>query len=222
MAIWFEKKWENGFQLGIWQLDEPEEFFISRLKLLPVEKEELSKIKGRRRLEWLASRMLIHLMLSDDPEWDRIPLIKDEFGKPHLYGTLLDISFSHSFDYAAVIIANRKAGIDIQKFVPRIGVLSHKFMRADELACLDEKYQLEHLHFFWGAKEALYKSYGRRQLDFKEHLIVHPFNYQDITTTIGTVSKGDTIQEHELYFEKIGDYFLVYSLEQTVDIEFDN
>ncbi len=214
MALWFEKGWGNGYQLGIWKLEEPESYFSAKLDLLPIEQEELKKIKGRRRVEWLASRHLIHLMLSDEPEWGRTPLVKDEFGKPHLYGTLLDLSFSHSHEFAAVIIANKTTGIDIQKFVPRIDAIAHKFMRDEELESLDENNRLEHLHLYWGAKEALYKSYGRRQLDFKEHIITKPFDYQLITESTGIVSKGDFHMEHELFYEKIGEYFLVFSLER--------
>ncbi len=219
MALWFEKGWGNGYQLGIWKLDEPESYFTARLDLLSVEQEELAKIKGRRRVEWLASRHLIHLMLTEKPEWDRIPLIKDEFGKPHLYGTLLDLSFSHSQEFAAVIIANKKTGIDIQKFVPRINAIAHKFMRDEELESLDENYRLEHLHFYWGAKEALYKSYGRKLLDFRENIIVKPFEYQLITQSEGAVSKDSFYMEHELFYEKIGDYFLVFSLERPLNPE---
>ncbi|HFA48219.1 MAG TPA: 4'-phosphopantetheinyl transferase superfamily protein [Bacteroidetes bacterium] len=213
MALWYEKEWSHGYQLGIWKLEEDEAFFQKKLELQKVEEEELSRIKGRRRLEWLASRYLIHALLSDMPEWDRIPLVKDEFGKPHLHGSLLDLSFSHSSEFVAVIISKMKVGIDIQRFVPKITLLERKFMRAEESGSLEEKTRLEHLHFYWGAKEALYKAYGRKLLDWKENMLVEPFDYQEVGQTRGVVTKGEFYQEYDIFFEKKGGYFLVYCFE---------
>ena len=207
----------DGGQLGIWKIEEPERFFTERLVLAEVEQAELAPLRGRRRLEWLASRYLIHDLLSDEPEWDRIPLRKDGFGKPHLYGSPLHLSFSHTHEWVAVIVSEVPVGIDIQVFVERIGRLKGKFMRAGELASLVEKTELEHLHFYWGAKEALYKAYGRRELDWREHILVKPFDYQKVTASFGQVCKGDFCQNYELVFERHPAFFLsIASLKPTV------
>lgn len=212
MALWHEKKLENDIHLGIWKIEEDEAFFLNRLTLAAPEMAEFSRIKGRRRLEWLASRYLVHWMLSDEPEWDRIPLHKDDCGKPHLHGSPLHLSFSHSHEFVAVILATRSVGIDIQFFVPRIDRIAHKFMRPEELASLQDESRLAHLHFFWNAKEALFKAYGRKQLDWKMNILVEPFEYQDFTLTKGLVTKDDFHQAYRLYFEKHDAYFLGYCL----------
>ena len=155
MALFHEIPWQNGHQVSIWKIEEDEGFFLDRLDLHEKEKAELEKIKGRRRLEWLASRYLVHLMVSDEPEWDRIPLLKDEFGKPHLNDHELHVSFSHSKEFVAVILGKMSVGIDIQRFVPRISAIAHKYMREEEFASLMDETRLEHLHYYWGAKEAL-------------------------------------------------------------------
>ena len=84
MSLYHEKDLANGYQWAIWKIEEDEPFFLQRLDLHASETAELANMKGRRRLEWLASRYLVHHMVSDEPDWDRIPLLKDEFGKPHL------------------------------------------------------------------------------------------------------------------------------------------
>ena len=42
---------------------------------------------------------------------------------------------------------------------------------------LQPKTRMEHLSVYWGAKEALYKAYGRKKLEFKQHILVEPFKY---------------------------------------------
>ena len=213
MPLYLKKKWQSGHQWAIWEITEDEPFFLDHLSLHEQEAAELARIKGRRRLEWLASRYLVHLMVADAPEWDRTPLLKDEFGKPHLDGSDLHVSFSHSHRFVAVILGKMTVGIDIQKFVPKITAIAHKFMRMEEAATLTNDTRLEHLHFYWGAKEALYKCYGRKQLDFRKHIHVQPFVYQETGKTTGIVSKDAFHQTYDLFFEKIDGYFLVYAVE---------
>ena len=79
---------------------------------------------------------------------------------------------------------------------------------------LEAASRIEHLHVYWGAKECLYKAYGRRQLDFKGHIHIDPFAY-DLSKGYftGQVKKEAFVGHFELYYEKIDDYMLVYALE---------
>ena len=216
MALWLKRTLENGAHLGVWKIEEEEEFFLQQLFLHPVELKELEPIKGRRRLEWLASRFLVHEMLLDHGNEDRIPVLKDAHGKPHIWGSPFHLSFSHSHEFVAVILAETHTGIDIQIFVPKIGRLAHKFLRDAEMISLRDDTRLEHLHFYWGAKESLFKAYGRRKIDFRENLIVEPFDYQLVGKTTAAVVKGDHVHHYDLWFEKKGEYFLVYCLENSI------
>jgi 4'-phosphopantetheinyl transferase len=213
MPLWLKKDLPNNAYLGIWKIEEDEAFFLQQLDLQPVEQAELAPVKGRRRLEWLASRYLVHDMLLGHGHDDRVPVLKDDCGKPHLWGTPFHLSFSHSYDFVAVILANAPAGVDIQKFVPKIGAIAHKFMREEESACLAAETRLEHLHIFWGAKEALYKAYGRRELDFRQHIFVEPFEFKTEGETPARVIKDDFNAAYRLVFEKIENHFLVYCIE---------
>ena len=202
-------------ELGLWQIAEDERFFLEQMTLPEKEAEELTKIKGHRRLEWLASRWLLHILSGRE---ERGNCLKDEFGKPYLEHSLFDISISHSRKYTAVIAAPRLVGVDIQKLVPKIERIAHKYMRPEELDSLETASRLEHLHVYWGAKEALYKAYGRRRLDFREHIILEPFAYElEKGRCRGTVKKEDFQRNFRIFYEKIDNYVLVYALEEVPD-----
>ncbi len=199
-------------ELGIWEITETEDFFIEKLDLFPTEKEYIATLKGRRKLEWLAGRFLLHYMSG---RAIRGACIKDEFGKPFLEDSPYQISISHSRELASVIAAPFSIGIDIQKLVGKIERIAHKFMRDNEMESLEEGTRLEHLHVYWGAKEALYKAYGRRELDFKKHIHIEPFAY-DLENGFcsGQVLKGDFKARYQIWYERRGDFILVWAIEE--------
>lgn len=161
--------------LGIWEIAEPEYFFVEGLQLTAEEEDYASTLMDKRRLEWLAGRYLLHVLSGRDV---RGACIRDDWGKPHLQDSLYEISISHTTGRAAVIAGPKPVGVDIQELVEKIERIAQKFMRPDELESLRPPYRLEHLHVYWGAKESLYKAYGKRQLDFREHIFIQPFSFQ--------------------------------------------
>lgn len=217
MALLFQKKLQDNTEIAVWKIDETETFFINGLSLLPVELSELNLLKGRRRLEWLASRYLVHLMLTDLGLSDldsRIPLIKDTHGKPYLENSGLHVSFSHSHEMAAAILSHRSVGIDIQYFVSKIEIISQKYLRNVEASALKPNTRLQQLHIFWGAKESMYKSYGKKELDFRDQIMVDPFDFEEKGSMImGKLEKNGKIRHYEMAYEMHGLYFLVWALE---------
>ncbi len=200
-------------ELGLWRITETEEWFRDRLLLYPAELRQLSNIKGRKRREWLAVRQLVHYMSGRE---QRGAFVKDEYGKPHLEGSDWQISISHSHQLAAAIAAPMTVGIDIQFLVAKIGRLAHKYMRPDELESLQSKTEIEHMHVYWGAKEALYKAYGRRELDFKTHIHVHPFEFNlENGTCQGQINKDEWVKDYDIHYRMVErEYMLVYVLER--------
>ncbi len=198
-------------ELGTWHITEPESFFIEKLALLPAEKDYIATLKGRRKLEWLAGRYLLHYMSGRAV---RGACIKDEHGKPYLIDSPYQISISHSREMASVIAAPFSVGIDIQKLVAKIERIAHKFMRPCELDSLHPATRLEHLHVYWGAKEALYKAYGRRELDFIKHIRIEPFAY-DLNQGFcsGKIQKGDFRAYYQIWYERRADFILVWARE---------
>ena len=215
MPLFFHRHLIPEGELGIWHITEPAEYFESRLTLRPSEEAQLAELKGHRRLEWLAGRWLLHEMSGRE---ERGACLKDEHGKPHLEGSLYDISISHSREMAAIMAAPRTVGVDIQKLVTKIERIAHKYMREEESASLQPVSRLVHLHVYWGAKEALYKAYGRRQLDFKAHIHIAPFVFDPQGGSFsGEIIKDDYRAKYKIYYEQFGEYILVHAMEDIGD-----
>ena len=189
-------------------------YFLDRLELFPSEIQQLAKIKGRLRLEWLASRWLLHTMSGRTL---RGACLKDEFGKPYLTDSHFSISISHSWNMVAIMAAPYNIGIDIQREVSKIARIEKKFMRPVEKESLQDDTKIPHLHIYWGAKEALYKAYGRKKLGFVRHIHVDPFDYDlSIGQTTAAIHKESYHAYFELYYEKVEEIYLVYVIEKEI------
>ncbi len=198
-------------ELGIWKIEEPESFFLEKLDLLPAELAQIAGMKGHRRVEWLAGRYLLHYMSGRKI---RGACLKDEYGKPYLEDSPYQISISHSNGWVAIIAAPAAVGVDVQLVVEKIERIAYKFMREEEMAALSAEYRLENLHVYWGAKEALYKAYGRREIDFIEHLHIQPFNFSPTGgQTTGRIVKDRLDWGFEVEYEMWEGYVLVWAIE---------
>lgn len=162
------KEWNIGDdgRGAIWKVEEDEAFFAEKTGVV-------SDIKNdKRRIEHLAGRfLLMHL----EEEFPLHTIHKDEHDKPRIPEDQFHFSISHSWPYVAVAVDPvDSAGIDIQIWHPRMDQIKHKFLSESEqeTMCHDAKY----FTLAWCAKEAVYKWYGRRGIDFKEHLPIAYFS----------------------------------------------
>ena len=213
MPLIFHKILPNGGELGAWQIEETEAYFLDKLELFPSEIRQLSKIKGRLRLEWLASRWLLHLLSGRTL---RGACLKDEFGKPYLTDTDFEISISHSWNMVSVMAAPYSIGVDIQREVKKIARIEKKFIRPVEKDSLQALTKVPHLHIYWGAKEALYKAYGRKMIGFVRHIHVNPFVYDlSIGHTTAAIHKEDYHAYFDVFYEQVADCYLVYVIEKN-------
>lgn len=171
MPFLLKYKDQSDNHLGLWKLEdaEDENYFIERLELSEEESTYFATLKARRRLEYLASRYSLHLLTRRK---QRAICLKDEYGKPYIADSSHKISFSHSNKMIAVYASPQDCGVDIQLLVSKISRIAHKFISEKESLQIDENHTLLYQHFFWGAKEALFKAYGRNNVDFLKHLEV--------------------------------------------------
>ncbi len=152
-------QWNNddGSTAAIWKIEEPESFFIQATGLVfPGIRNE------KRRMERLAGRFLLKFLQEDFPLHHILP---DAHDKPRIAGNKYFFSISHSWPYvAAVVSPDTEAGIDIQRWHPRMHTLQQKFLSPEEqlLAGNDDKI----ITLAWCAKEAAYKWQGNRKVDF--------------------------------------------------------
>lgn len=198
-------------ELGIWKIQEDESFFLQKMILSREDKLRIADMHEVRRIEWLTGRWLVKKLAG------RQSVCKTQHtGKPYLENSKFQISISHSKGLVSVVVAPKNVGIDIQKITPKVSRVAKKFMRTIEAASLQPESYLEHLHVYWGAKEALYKAYGMKGLDFKKHIHVNPFSYQSQGqgNCKGLVAKNEYYSDFDLHYEKYQEHILVFALER--------
>lgn len=203
---------ENSI-LAIWKIDERKEDLVN---LIDERLHEISKPKnvhdnvGK---HWLASRALL-LQLFDK---HKVEVHKDLNNKPSLVvdGKRYFIAITHSYDYAAVMISDRhEVGLDMERIDKRIGRVAHKFINDDELLYVSKVKEDDLILYqtiIWSAKETIYKIYGRKELDFKEHMSVCAFQLKQDTFS-GRIHKLKEQHTLEMKFEQIQEYILCYCL----------
>jgi 4'-phosphopantetheinyl transferase len=177
----FNRQPMPGVQLAVWQVLESEAHYRDGLHWGTAELAELAAHQApQRRLEWLASRWLLHRLTGTDT---RLELQKNGDLRP-FFAERPDwhCSLSHTHGYVAALLSTESvAGCDLQLIVPKISRIAHKFMRDDERAVLEAHPLEQHLliqHLYWSAKEALYKAYSRREVDFRAHLYIESFEWE--------------------------------------------
>ena len=119
------------------------------------------------------------------------------------------------------IISERPVGIDIQYLTPKLEIVAPRVMNENKLKNLDPNNRLEHLHVYWGAKEALYKAYGEKGLDFRKQIIIKPFHLlieddasHSTKITEGSVLADNRTHRFDIFYKKIKNYILVYAIEK--------
>lgn len=210
MPVVYHKKIDEQTSLAVWKITETEEELISGLQL---KQHELSLIdslsKGKRTLHWLSTRLLLRTMLDTQ---DYIDCQMDEHGKPYLVNSNTQISLSHSYDYAAVIISrDKKVGIDIELIKHKIKSIKHKFLSDVELAQKQIGDNTNGLYVCWCAKEAIYKWNGKKGLEFRQHIHIKPFKLKDEGTLQALVELEDGTRALDVgYFKTDDGYMLGY------------
>ena len=198
---------------AVWHIDESNAYFEERLRLNADEIEILKDFSERKHLEWLSSRYLLHIMTGSK---SRTLCVKDEHGKPTLINSEYHISLSHSLNRIAVIASRHSVGIDIQKVVSKIGRISRKFCNEYELQLIpnEDKAELLYYHIIWGAKECIYKSYGKRKVDFRGHMTISDLG-DNLTSGIakGIIDIGDFKASYNIEYHLMDEYMIVTSVE---------
>lgn len=209
MALAYHKKITENTEFAIWKIEEPEEELYAQLQLKTHEKSVYATLNnGKRNLHWLSTRVLLRQLLNTS---SYIDCEIDEHGKPYLPNLPYHISFSHSFDYAAVIISKEDyVGIDIEIIKDKIERVASKFLVKDEIDFIDKQQKVEHLYVCWCAKEAIYKLQGKKNVSFKDHIRIHPFAYKQNGNFTAVLKTDEEHKEFNVHFEKFENYMIGY------------
>jgi len=190
-------------KIGIWKITESEDELLNALIGKGFDESTIYQTKNKQRLkQWLATRILLSHF------FDNATINYDDLGKPHLDNGW-HISISHSNEFVAMIInQNEPCGIDIEKVTPKIERIKHKFLNPLDLQTITS---LEHLTLYWGAKEALYKYYGKKEVLFIENLFIYNFSENEGSFN-GEIKMPDFQKEIPMAWERLEDFVLVYTL----------
>ncbi len=200
---------DEDTRLAIWQIAEPQDFFISQLKLNDADYAVIRTITSDARLtEFLASRYCVRLLAGIEEE---LTLVKDEHGKPSIKGHPLHISISHCAGYAAAMISrNHTVGLDIEPIHTRVMRIINKFLGEKELNYLVPARETDQAVLMWSAKEALYKYYGQKGLSFSRDIMLGPQPVEEKGMFEAQVTTKDVTINHAVHFERLGGIMLTY------------
>ncbi|MCW5910038.1 MAG: 4'-phosphopantetheinyl transferase superfamily protein [Cyclobacteriaceae bacterium] len=160
-----------------------------------------------KRLEWLAGRALLKELV-EQCGLEFYGLEKNAFGKPSLKKHLHHISLSHSYPYvAAQIDLHTEVGIDLEQPKAKLLSVAPRILASGELTDAGQDV-IKHC-VYWCAKEALYKSYGKRGLHFADHLNIKPFELARMGDLHGTIEINGFRRELPLHYLVQPDYVLV-------------
>ena len=102
-------------------------------------------------------------------------------------------------------------GIDLQIYNSRIKTIKDKFLNPSEIKLI--KNEEEDLHYFWCAKEAVFKAHGRKKIYLKDHIFIRSINRYKKTIQ-ATLVDGNFKKDYSMNYLKIENYYLVYT---TID-----
>lgn len=191
--------------LSLWHLTETEAWFAAHYPLLSAgERTELAMLKGVRRHEWWAGRYALYQLTGWRPaEWQ---LVKDAQGKPYFpHSAQYHCSLSHSEGrIVGALLAQAPCGLDVQMANTKVQRVIERVLHEEEIAFLQAQpaaEQIQWAHWFWCGKEALYKAYGKRALDFRTDIRISfnpPTAAITTLTTLATVTKDNNRFEYTL------------------------
>lgn len=206
MPLIYHQQHDDYTQVGVWRGTEST---LELQQTLPAQWIKRLPQHPQRQRETLSARNALRTLM---PKSAAPVFAKDAAGKPYLVH-LADTHFSltHSNAAGAAVLSNRPCGIDLQVRVEKILRLRSKFERPDEREVVAAQAdEVAALHILWGAKESLFKLWGRRLIDWREHLLVDAFDAEANSGSFtGRVVKPEAVLHADLHYVWLDDSCLV-------------
>lgn len=211
MPLYKTIQFNKATRILVWEIVETFEDLFDQVILNDINLLRLNNMKSEMHQRgFLSVRMLLQEAGYSDAD-----LYYDEFGKPHLKDDT-HISITHSFGFSAIILSDRKVGIDIELRREKIKLIAEKFIDTEFDFLEKEKTEdyISKLTVIWGAKEAVFKIQNEVGISFKDHISLFPFDMiENKTSAILTFSNLN--KEFSVFFEEIEDFTLVYVFEKN-------
>jgi len=211
MGLIIRKQLSTGCMLGVWEICEDYDTLRSFLNLEDSDVHSLESFRNQeRKLEFLSVRSLLTRMA--DPS---AKIIYNGTRKPFLRDKSFNISITHSYLLTSILLSrNKRVGIDMEYMTDRINKVAHKFISKDEYITEDEALQRYHLYIHWCAKEALYKLCDKPNLNFRENLLISPFQVNEKGVIKGHLDTVPRKEDFDLHYFKHDNYIIVWCCEK--------
>ncbi len=207
MPVFFQHQINEFTRLGVWKIEETEEFFKGNVP------QHRDVTHPHKRLQHLAGRFLLQYLFPDFP-YELIEIADTR--KPFLKDERYHFSISHCGDYAAAIVSSRnRVGVDVEIPTEKVLRLSGKFLSEKECSMFNVQCSMlndnpapasrlppsQELRraiptLLWSAKETVFKWHGEGSVDFKKQIQL--FNLREDKQTI------------DCFFEKSGDELVIH------------
>lgn len=165
MPVFFQHQINENTRLGVWKIEETEEFFKGNVPL------HRDVTHPHKRLQHLAGRFLLQFLFPDFP-YELIQIADTR--KPFLPDEQYHFSISHCGDYAAAIVSRKnRVGVDVEEPVGRILAIREKFLsekEKKEWPVVNDGNGQQQTTLLWSAKESVFKWYGDGAVDFRRHI----------------------------------------------------
>ncbi|MFD1166512.1 4'-phosphopantetheinyl transferase family protein [Sphingobacterium daejeonense] len=209
MSLAYLKELDAHSRIALWKIEESEDELISMLQLDDAELAKLSSLaKGKRTLHWLATRVLLRYLLQT-PEFISCP--SDSNGKPYLPDFPYEISLTHSYDYAGVMLSSAGVcGIDLEIVKEKVVRIKDKFLKPEEIGFIEEEQLVDQLYACWCAKEAVYKLQGNKGVSFYQDMTIEPFRYTPQGVMVVNLTKDNEVRKFNVFYERFNEYMLGY------------
>ena len=199
---------QKDLTVGVWKVDETIEQLRSMFHQFSIYEEDFERFKAeKRKLEWLAVRVLLKELLGEEKKIVYLPS-----GKPCLEDGSACISFSHTPGYVAVAIhPSAEVGVDIEQYGTRVQRLASRFVREDEQVSVASGDEIYALLLHWSAKETMFKLMEEEAVDFLDHLCIFPFTLQESGVMEAQEFRSSNEQKFLIHYDTHPDYVLTFA-----------
>ena len=180
----------------VWKMTSSYEDLIRNPLLNSVELISAKELKNEKRIkEFLSSRIALKKIFNKELE-----LKHHKSGKPFIKEAK-HLSISHSYNFLALAFGDENIGIDIEKPQNRLVKIMPKILSEIEFMQFKNEPSIDLACKLWGAKEAILKYVGDKNLNYKESIKV-----ENIELGVATYLNMD----FKVVFEKIENMILTY------------
>ena len=192
----------EDIRLIVWEISET----INDLKTEVILSEDSLKLLKQRKSEIQKKQLLAVRNILKELSINDQDLVYDKSGKPFIRDGQ-NISFSHSDNYAAVIIGKQMIGIDIEIRSDRILKIKEKFLETELNYPGD--LNTDKALIYWNIKESIFKTVDNSGIDFRKNILVLPLDLNNNYIKSWYLN-DDQIDSYNSYYKVSKNYTLAY------------